>query len=359
MNMKTERMLLALVAISLADAESGAARQNLNQNQPTLTVGGVTAARGQKRTGTIDVPAGSDGALQIPVAVVHGAKPGPVLALVAGSHGTEYASIVALVRLIARLDPSEISGSVIVVPIINTPSFDRVVPHLNPVDGKNMNRTYPGNADGTQSERASYAITREVVEKSDHLIDYHGGDLDEDLRPYSYWSKTGQEPIDRISKEMVLAFGLDTVIISTDRPTDPSASRYLENTATTRGKPSLTVEAGRAGTVAPEDVRALIEGTLSVMRYLKMLPGAATPVENPVWVDSLASVVSEAGGVFVPRVARGSFIQKGMVLGEVTDFFGNPRFEARSPASGIVLYVRAVPSAVKGDTLASIGTVAP
>ncbi len=353
--MKTGPMLLPFLAVSLVGAIAGAQ----GQDPPTLTVGNVAAARGEKRTGTIDVPAGIDGALEIPVAVIHGAKPGPVLALVAGSHGTEYASIVALVDLIGKLDPSGISGAVIVVPIINTPSFDRLVPHLNPVDGKNMNRTYPGKADGTQSERASYAITREVVEKADHLIDYHGGDLDEDLRPYSYWSKTGQEPLDRISREMVLAFGLDTIIISADRPTDPSASRYLENTATTRGKPSLTVEAGRAGTTTPEDVGALIRGTLSVMRYLKMLPGAPEPVDNPVWIDALFSVTSEASGVFTPRVDRGGFVQKGMVLGEVTDFFGKRLFEARAPSSGIVLYVRAVPSAVKGDTLASIGTVAP
>ena len=75
---------------------------------------------------------------------------------------------------------------------------------------------------------------------------------------------------------MVLAFGLDHIIISTDRPKDPLASRYLENTATTRGKPSITAEAGHAGTVEAEDVGALMNGCLSVMRYLKMLPGAGS-----------------------------------------------------------------------------------
>jgi hypothetical protein len=75
---------------------------------------------------------------------------------------------------------------------------------LNPIDAKNMNRTYPGRADGTQSERASLAITKEVVERCDHLIDLYGGDLDERLRPYSYWTRTGREPQDRISRELVL-----------------------------------------------------------------------------------------------------------------------------------------------------------
>ena len=233
------------------------------QDRKTFKVGTASANRGQKVTGTIEVPAGSDAALSIPVAVVHGAKPGPVLALVAGSHGTEYASIIALEKLIAQLNPADIAGTVIIVPLINIPSFEQKVPHLNPVDKKRMNRFYPGKMEGTQTERASYLITKEVVEQCDHLIDLHGGDTDESLRPYSYWTKTGNEKQDQISREMVLAFGLDHIIISTDRPKDPQASRYLENTATTRGKPSITAEAGYAGTVETDDVNALIDGCLT------------------------------------------------------------------------------------------------
>ena len=114
------------------------------QDRKIFKVGTVSAVRGQKITGTIEVPPGSDAALSIPVAVVHGAKPGPVLALVAGSHGTEYASIIALEKLIALLNPADISGTVIIVPLINIPSFEQKVPHLNPVDKKNMNRFLPG-----------------------------------------------------------------------------------------------------------------------------------------------------------------------------------------------------------------------
>src|SRR5258708_38470076 len=250
------------------------------QDRATFTVGTAAAARGQKATGAIEVPAGSDAALSSPVAVFHGAKPGPVLALVAGWHGTEYTSIIALEKLIGMLNPAEISGTVILVPLITIQSFEQKVPHLNPVDKKSMNRWYPGKMDGTQTDRASYVITKEVVEKCDHLIDRHGGDLDESLRPYSYWTKTGNEKQDQISKEMVLAFGLDTIIISADRPKDSQASRYLENTATTRGKPSITAEAGYAGTVETDDLNALINGCLGVMRHLKMLPGAPAVIEH-------------------------------------------------------------------------------
>ena len=327
------------------------------QDRKTFKVGTASANRGQKVTGTIEVPAGSDAALSIPVAVVHGAKPGPVLALVAGSHGTEYASIIALEKLIAQLNPADIAGTVIIVPLINIPSFEQKVPHLNPVDKKSMNRFYPGKMEGTQTERASYLITKEVVEQCDHLIDLHGGDTDESLRPYSYWTKTGNEKQDQISREMVLAFGLDHIIISTDRPKDPQASRYLENTATTRGKPSITAEAGYAGTVETDDVNALIDGCLNVMRYFKMISGAATVVQHPVWIERIATLASEQTGIFYPLVKRGTYVEQGMKVGYVTDYFGNVSFEARAPAAGIVLYICAVPSMTKGATIANIGVV--
>ena len=326
--------------------------------QSPFAVGTASAGRGQKVTGVLAVPAGSDATLDIPVAVVQGAKPGPVLALVAGAHGTEYASIVAIDKLIESLDPAQISGTVILVPIINIASFEQKVPHVNPVDGKSMNRFYPGKVDGTQTERALYLITRQIVERCDYLIDFHGGDLDEDLVPYSYWSKTGNEKQDATSRRMVLAFGLGTIIVVSDRPKDPAASRYLDATAATRGKPSITVEAGRAGTVEPAALAALVDGSLSVMRLLQMLPGPPSTVEHPIWIESIKTVASEQAGLFYPLVASGAYVAQGMKIGYVTDFFGRTMFEARAPEAGVVLYVCSVPSMKKGDTIANIGIVA-
>lgn len=328
------------------------------QVKTLMKVGTASAQPGQKVFGTIEVPPGRDTSSSIPVAVVSGARRGPVLALVSGAHGTEYASIIALEKLIGILNPAEISGSVIIVPLVNIASFERKVVHVNPVDGKSMNRMYPGNIEGTQTERASFLITKQVVEQCDHLIDFHGGDLDESLRPYSYWTKTGNGAQDRISREMVLAFGLDHIIISTERPKNPNASRYLENTATTRGKPSITVEAGHAGTAELEDVNALVQGTLSVMRYLKMLQGSPSNVEHPVWIEKVVPLVSEQTGIFYPLVKRGTYVQEGLKVGYVTDYVGRLLFEARAPASGVVLYICSVPSMKKSETICNIGVVA-
>jgi predicted deacylase len=323
-----------------------------------FVVGTASAARGQKATGYLEVPPGVDAATNIPVAVVNGAKPGPVLALVTGAHGTEYVSIIAVERLIADLDPTKISGTVILIPLVNIASFEQKVPHVNPVDNKSMNRFYPGKVDGTQTDRASFLITKQVVDRSDYLIDYHGGDLDESLRPYAYWGPTGKDSQDRISKEMVLAFGLDHIIIWHDRPSDLANSRYLDNTASLRGKPSIVVEAGYAGTVETDDVALLVNGTLSTMRALKMLPGAPHYIENPVWLDKIDDVISGGLGIWYPLVKRGWYVQEGMKLGYVTDYFGRIILEPRAPEAGVILHVNAVPSLKKGDNIANLGIVA-
>src|SRR4029079_17737120 len=139
--------------------------------QDAFRVGTASAARGTVGRGAIEVPAGADAALSIPLAGVKGATPCPLLPLVSGAQGTDYAWIIAVERLIQLLDPQALRGTVILVPLVNVPSFEQKIAHVNPIDGKSMNRFYPGKADGTQTERASLAMTKEVVERSDHLID--------------------------------------------------------------------------------------------------------------------------------------------------------------------------------------------
>ncbi len=326
----------------------------------SVTVGTAVAAPGQRATGVIAVPAGVDAAMDIPVIVINGAKPGPKLALLAGAHGTEYASIIALEKLARTADPAALSGTLIVVPLLNVASFLQKVPHVNPVDGKNMNRLYPGKADGTQTERALWAFTKQVLEKCDYLIDFHGGDLDENLRKYSYWADTGNAKLDAVSRDMVLAFGLDHIIIQRNRPTDPrpagvtTVTRHAQNL----GKPSITVEAGHAGTTDAEDVDALILGSMNVMRHLKMLPGDVIPIAHPLWIGRASALTSDREGIFYPLVVPEAYVSQGMKIGYITDFVGDKVFDVTAPVSGIVLYIGAVPSMKKGDTIAHIGELA-
>ena len=131
--------LVVIAAVLAATPPAGA---------EALRVGDAAAPPGQKASGWIVVPDGSDPGTRIPVTVVHGARPGNVLALVAGTHGYEYTSIMALPRVLARLDPARMTGSVILVHMANPPAFYGRRVYVGP-DGKNLNRVYPGRADGT------------------------------------------------------------------------------------------------------------------------------------------------------------------------------------------------------------------
>ena len=322
-----------------------------------VTVGTASAPAGQKATGFIQVPAGVDEATNIPVIVINGAKPGPKLALVAGSHGTEYASILALEKLAHSVNPATLSGTLIIVPLINVASFTQKVPHVNPTDGKNMNRMFPGKADGTQTERALWAMGRQVVAQCDYLIDLHGGDLDENMRRYAYWPQTGNAKLDATSRAMVLAFGLDHIIIQKQlTPAVPGAtsiSRFAED----QGKPTIIAEAGHAGTTDTEDIDALVHGSTNVMRHLKMLPGDVKPIEHPVWIGQITTVKSEHDGIFYPLVVPEAYVQQGMRIGYTTDYFGNKLADITTPVSGVVVYICSLPSMKKGGTAAYIGEI--
>jgi predicted deacylase len=94
------------------------------------------------------------------------------------------------------------------------------------------------------------------------------------------------------------------------------------------------------------------------MRYLKMLPGTVSPIEHPVWIEKILTIASEQPGIFYPLVKRGTYVERGMKVGYVTDYVGKTIFEARAPAAGVVLYICAVPSMTKDATIANIGVVA-
>src|SRR5260370_290605 len=142
--------------------------------QSRFTVGTASAASGQKATGYLEVPAGVDAATNIPVVIVNGAQPGKVLALVSGAHGTEYTSIIAIEKLISALDPEQVTGTVILVPLVNIPSFEQKVPHVNPITNKSMNPSYPAKSAATQTDPPSFFIPNQIVDRCDYLIDYNG-----------------------------------------------------------------------------------------------------------------------------------------------------------------------------------------
>ncbi len=325
--------------------------------QTAFTVGTATAKPGEVAYGAIDVPAGVDAGTSIPVAVINGAHDGPVIAFVAGSHGTEYASIVALTRLIARIDPKTLIGKAIVVPLVNVASFQQMTVHLNPIDHKGMNGNWPGDPKGTQTMRALAILADQVVKRAGAIVDLHGGDLDEELVPYSYWFRTGNKTLDTIDRGLALDFGLKRVIIEDLDMKNPSSAKTLSGYALSLGKEVVVAEAGHNGTVEAKDVNALIDGCLNVLGALKMIQHKPHRAENPQWVGSGSRIQAAAPGMWYPAVPGGAAVQKGELLGKMPAYLGRPVSEVHSPLAGIVTFIRPVPSTWKGATLANVAPI--
>lgn len=345
-----------MTPLRLAVCLQVAAAAVLAAQQPTsFTVGSATAAPGTTAYGTIAVPSGPDTGLAIPVAVVRGTRPGPVVAFVSGAHGTEYASIVAMQRLIPRIDATKLAGTVVVVPLLNVASFLQMTPHVNPVDRKSMNGLYPGDAHGTQTQRALAAITEQVVTPADVVVDLHGGDLDEDLRSYSYWFRGGRAAQDSAGLALALAFGLDHIIVS---DADPANGRSLSGQALSRGKTVLVAEAGRSGIVAPADVASLVDGSLNVLGQLHMIARPVRRVAHPVWLAGAGErIAAKEDGAFFSAAPRDTRVHKGQVVGHTTDFLGRPTGDVVAPIDGLVTFIRGVPSMAKGATLVNIAPI--
>jgi predicted deacylase len=326
--------------------------------QTSFTIGSLVVGAGRTASGTLEIAArDGDAGSSVPFTIMHGVKPGPVLALVAGTHGAEYVPIIALQRLRAAIDPTRLTGTLILVHVANMPSFLSRTVYYSPADGKNLNRVFPGSATGTLSERIAEVLTREVIARATHVVDLHCGDGNESLRPYSYWITTGDAKVAEAGRAMALAFGLDHIVVDNARPTDAAASIYLSNTAITRGKPALTTETGGLGVVDDASIALIERGVAGLMRHLGMRPDGPGPVSSPVWIDRNEVLRAGVTGIFYAAVTRGESVRKGTKIGHITDFHGKTVEEVVAPFDGQILYVIGTPPITKGEPVAMVGSI--
>jgi predicted deacylase len=322
-----------------------------------FVLGSIEAQAGTTVSGYLEVPRGIDQATRIPVSVIHGARPGPTLALVAGTHGYEYPPITALQRLRGSLDPARLSGTILMVHVANPPSFLGRTIYTSPVDGKNLNRVYPGKPDGTISERIAHTITTQVIERADYLVDMHGGDGNEILRPYVYMPVTGNGELDGKVRGMALAFGLDHIVIDTGQLADPAASVFTDQTALSRGIPAITTETGQLGSNDDYWVGLARDGVMNLIRHLKMIDEKEIPNQGVVWLKDYEVIRAQATGVFQASVRDGYAVAEGTLIGELSDLFGEPIMDIRAPFAGVVNYVVGTPPVSEGEPLAMISKI--
>jgi predicted deacylase len=289
--------------------------------------------------------------LEIPVIEVTGDTPGPLLSVIAGVHGCEYASMAGLRRWIGGLAGRSIRGTVRAVPVVNLPAFWARSPFVVPEDGKNLNRCFPGSPDGTLAERLADAVFTQVIRGSDALVDMHAGDLVEALEPFALYDGGTAEAE---ARGLATAYGLGYVLRQAPGPAATVAGSSSA-AAAAAGIPAITAEAGGCGLVEEAAVETHVRGLDGVLRYLEMsgAPAAASaPVSpDPVYLDSWGWPRATAAGWWEPAVRVGETVTAGQLLGAVSTLDGGAVLETlTAPKDGVVLFLTSSP-AVAADGL--------
>ena len=213
-----------------------------------------------------------------PYTVVRGAQDGPHVALISGVHPAEYPAIESNIRFTRNLDPSRLRGTVVSLPLIDVPAFLPRSPFVCPIDGKNPNRFFPGNPNGTFTEVMDDAIFRAVIDPADVLIDLHGGDMVEALIPFSIYSVSGNDDVDARSVALGRAFGLPYLVAS--RPQPGGIGGTTAHAAAAAGIPSIIAEAGSSGLLTEPETQMMVDGIGNALRSLGMLDGEVRRISN-------------------------------------------------------------------------------
>ena len=297
-----------------------------------------------------------------PVISVAGEKPGPVLFVNAGVHGGEYPAVEAVIGLGKTLDPKKISGTVILMPVLNLPAFRARTPFVCPIDNVNPNRVFPGDPRGSYSEQMTHALINEFVVHADAYVDLHGGDIPEALVPFVI-CRSGNDDVSERSKAIAMAFGLPYVL-TVDKPVQPSKGSSSYAAAAEKGVPSILAEAGGVGQMQEDAVELLVNGVVNVMRHLGMIAGEH-PHLNPLpnkGEEGSATVLTKfewiytkCTGVWYPKVGAGDVVNKGEQIGTVGDLFGDTLERIISPVNGVVLFLTINPSVLENGLLMGIG----
>ncbi|MGI6109004.1 MAG: M14 family metallopeptidase [Eubacteriaceae bacterium] len=332
-----------------------------------MNIGGLKAHEGEKIQGEIPVT-GTD--LKLPATIIRGTgklkgsdkngsrqadggnsltfrrtEPGKTVLITAGVHNAEYVGIQAALKLAEELEPDQIYGNLIILPLINRSGFEHRTMSTVFEDGKNINRTFPGSPDGTTAERLCWFMEKELFPKADYLIDLHSGDGFEELSDYVYCQGIGAPEVCRESENMARSTKMPYAVRS------ESGTGGAYNYAGTLGLPAILIERGCSGQWSHEEAGQTAEDVRSVLKYLDVIEGETVPDQKMRVLEQTHYVDSNHTGCWYPEHYAGNIVEEGDLLGVVKDYFGNVLEVHRAEERSIILYQTISLSVLRGSPL--------
>ena len=290
----------------------------------------ITVQPGKKWSGELEL---ANGDIRLPATVLHGHGTGKTMLITAGVHAGEYVGIQAAIELSQKLKIEKVNGTIIIVKVMNRPAFEARNGSMGLDDGKNLNREFPGNPDGTEMERLAWAISQELQPAADYYIDLHSGDDYEKLIPYVYYAGAAAGEVVSLSRQMAEQVDVPYMVKSN------VASGGSYNYAASQGIPSILIERGGMGDWTYEEVRSTRRDVRNILCHLGIYQGLKDfRTYYPLDVADVRYQDAEENGLWYPFKKVGDMIQEGDILGEVRDYEGNVKEVSVAEFDGVLLY---------------------
>lgn len=331
----------------------------------SLQIGTAIAHRGERAFGAIKVAELNDGSpVEIPVGILHGAKPGPVVWMQNGVHGMEYTGMGGIQRVLNGCDPREMAGSVVGIPMVNIMAY-RYGTRGAPQDGLDMNRTYPGKPlDAAMhvfahTELVLDQIFSEIKRVADCVLDCHAGGWHAYMSPYAQYATGmgGDDTYEQKCHELAVATGMTLIWRTESAFMEEKAPGSLKVWAAKLGIPGLTLEVGGEGKMVDPEVGRFHQALMNVLRHLGIvagkpeIPGEQYEVIKGHWLRPTT------GGCLVVKARPLERVKKGQVIHIITDLLGRERERLLAPVDGVVVGIRTHGKVNSGDYCGNIGII--
>jgi N-alpha-acetyl-L-2,4-diaminobutyrate deacetylase len=272
--------------------------------------------------------------------VIRGNQSGKTVLALAGVHGDEFEGPFALWRILEELQPEEMSGTTLILPVANWAAFE-AGQRCSPADSANLNRCFPGHPTGSFTEVLAHDIFERLVGVSDMVIDLHSGGAISTFYPTVCYLR--ESPRSALSLAACCSFGLDLIWSL------PSAHGVMTNEAARAGKIAVGAEYGGGARLDPAGIEAYVQGVRSCLEFLGNLPGGSPRKHDAPIVEGDFLIAQTNFGRLHLEVQPGDAIRADQLLATITDFERNCSEELVAPQDGLVLGVRPRPVIQRGD----------